>query len=78
MSFTFAYGMAVLLVRLLFVLYAYRICQHIHWNQIMTAKGKPYAHALCVMVAITLGHAAASFILTIMEQLQSLLYSMFL
>lgn len=72
------YGMAVLAVRLLFFYLAYAVVYQIDWNRLMKKSGLPYAHTLCILVSMALGYMAGSFVISIIELIRDVLYSIFL
>lgn len=69
------YGMAVLAVRLLFFYIAYAVVYQIDWNRLMKKTGLAYAHTLCIVVSMALGHLAGSFVISIIELIKDVLYS---
>ncbi|MBK0348505.1 DUF1146 domain-containing protein [Aerococcaceae bacterium zg-ZJ1578] len=75
---TLAYGMAVLLVRIFFVLLTYIVLEKLDWRKLFSAKNYVYAQYVCVLLSIAFGHLIGSFFITIMELLRDLLYSAFL
>lgn len=75
---TTANGMAVLLVRFLFVMMSYMILEKIDWRKLFSERNYVYAQYVCVLASIALGHLTGSFVITIMELLRSILYSIFL
>lgn len=75
---TTANGMAVLLVRFLFVMMSYMILEKIDWRKLFSKRNYVYAQYVYVLASIALGHLTGSFVITIMELLRSILYSIFL
>lgn len=75
---TTANGMAVLLVRFLFVMMSYMILEKIDWRKLFSKRNYVYAQYVCTLASIALGHLTGSFVITIMELLRSILYSIFL
>lgn len=75
---TTANGMAVLLVRFLFVMMSYMILEKIDWRKLFSKRNYVYAQYVCILASIALGHLTGSFVITIMELLRSILYSIFL
>lgn len=75
---TIAYGMAVLTLRLLCVLTCYALLQKLDWRKFFSTRNYYYAQYVCLLVSIGLGHLIGSFIITIMDLLRDILYSLFL
>lgn len=73
-----AYGMAVLMVRILCCMFAFILCEKINWNKVVKQGQSQYAYPLYIFVSISFGHLLASFIISIIDLLRDILYSMFL
>lgn len=71
-------GMAVLVIRILFIFVSYYILRKVDWQKLFTQRNYYIAHYLCLLMSIALGHLAGSFFITIIELLQNLLLSSFL
>lgn len=71
-------GMAVLVIRILFIFVSYYILRKVDWRKLFTSRNFYIAHYLCILLSIALGHLAGSFFITIIELLQNLLLSSFL
>lgn len=69
------YGMAVLLIRFLFVWVSYYILEKIDWRKVFHDRYYYLAQYLCLLLSIVVGHLAGSFILTIIESMQAILLS---
>ncbi|WP_346016437.1 DUF1146 family protein [Ignavigranum ruoffiae] len=74
---TVFYGMAVLLIRILFVYMSYFLLEKVNWRLIFSQKNYTYAQFLCIIVSLSIGHLAGSFVITIIELLQDILLSSF-
>lgn len=71
-------GMAVLMIRLLFVTFAYFVLSKVKWAKFLTPPYQNLDQALCWLLSIALGHLVSSFFITIIEALQNLLFAVFL
>lgn len=71
-------GMAVLVIRILFIFVSYYILRKVDWRKLFTPRNYYIAQYLCILMSIAIGHLAGSFFLTIIELLQNLLLSSFL
>ncbi|MGY4104789.1 DUF1146 family protein [Ignavigranum ruoffiae] len=74
---TVFYGMAVLLIRILFIYMSYFLLEKVNWRLIFSQKNYTYAQFLCIIVSLSIGHLAGSFVITIIELLQDILLSSF-
>lgn len=70
-------GMAVLIVRVTFILLSYMVFRELNWRQFFTQQKTYMAQYACVLLSISVGHVAGSFILTIIELLQNIFLSSF-
>ncbi|UUX33994.1 DUF1146 family protein [Fundicoccus culcitae] len=75
---TVLYGMAVLIVRLLFVFLTYQMLVKINWQRLFTKKNYYMARYVCIFVSVAVGHLVGSFFLTIMEIMRDILLTLFL
>ncbi|MBD3948779.1 DUF1146 domain-containing protein [Tuanshanicoccus lijuaniae] len=75
---TLAYGMAVLFVRIFFVLLTYVALEKVDWRKLFSANNYRFAQYVCALSSIALGHLIGSFFITIMELLRDVLFSAFL
>lgn len=75
---TILYGMAVLIVRVTFILLTYMVFRDINWHQFFTERHYHRAQYACILLSIAVGHVIGSFIITIIELLQALFLSSFL
>lgn len=71
-------GMAVLVIRVLFVFVSYYILRSIDWRKLFTKRNYYMARYLCIFASIAIGHLTGSFVITIIELLQNILWSSFL
>lgn len=71
-------GMAVLVIRILFIFVSYYILRKLDWRKLFTQRNFYIARYLCILTSVALGHLAGSFFITIIELLQNLLLSSFL
>lgn len=71
-------GMAVLVIRILFVFVSYYILREVDWRKLFTERNYYIARYLCILTSLAIGHLAGSFFITIIELLQSILLSSFL
>lgn len=71
-------GMAVLVIRILFIFVSYYILRKLDWRKLFTQRNFYIARYLCILTSVALGHQAGSFFITIIELLQNLLLSSFL
>lgn len=71
-------GMAVLIIRILFVVISYFLLEKLDWHKIFTERHYRYAQYVCLFTSIALGHTVGSFVITIMETLQNILFALFL
>ena len=71
-------GMAVLVIRILFIFVSYYVLRKLDWRKLFTQRNFYMAHYLCILMSIAIGHLAGSFFITIIELLQNLLLSSFL
>lgn len=69
------YGMAVLLVHVTFIVLSYQIFKRLNWKQLFTAQNYYMAQYACVAVSIAVGFLISSFVLTIIEILQNIFWS---
>ncbi|XJS09950.1 DUF1146 family protein [Aerococcaceae bacterium WGS1372] len=70
-------GMAVLIVRITFILLTYIVFRDINWRQLFSNRKYYLAQYACILLSISVGHVAGSFVLTIIELLQNLFLSSF-
>ncbi|EHR38087.1 DUF1146 family protein [Facklamia languida] len=70
-------GMAVLLIRILFVVIAYFALSKVKWKQILYPNYHAMDRYLCLLVSLALGYLTSSFFITIIESLQQILLSIF-
>lgn len=75
---TFLQGMAVLLIRILFIAISYYILSKLNWRVAFKRENDYAIPYFILLMSITVGHLAGSFIITIIELLQNLLLSSFL
>lgn len=75
---TVTYGMAVLVIRVLFVIVSYRLLEKINWKKVLKEKEYVFAQFICWMISIAVGHLVASFFITTMELMRDILFSIFL
>ncbi|EPH13308.1 MULTISPECIES: DUF1146 family protein [Facklamia] len=71
-------GMAVLLIRLLFLLISYYLMSKIDWRKILHPRYANLDVYLALMASFALAYLASSFFITIIEILQSILLALFL
>lgn len=71
-------GMAVLLIRILFVFLAYTALSKVDWGKFLHPRYRAMDRYLCILLSISLGHLTSSFIITIIENLQQTLLAIFL
>ena len=71
-------GMAVLLIRLLFLLISYYLMSKIDWRKILHPRYVNLGVYLALMASFALAYLASSFFITIIEILQSILLALFL
>ncbi len=71
-------GMAVLVIRILFIFVSYYVLRKLDWRKLFTQRNFYMARYLCILMSIAIGHLAGSFFITIIELLQNLLLSSFL
>ena len=71
------YGMAVLLIRILFIFISYYILEKMNWKLVFTERNYYIAQYLCVLLSLAVGHLAGSGIITIIELMQSILFAGF-
>lgn len=71
-------GMAVLLVRITFILLSYIVFKDVNWHQFFSDRKYYMAQYACILLSISVGHVAGSFVLTIIELLQDIFLSSFL
>ncbi|EKB56082.1 DUF1146 family protein [Facklamia hominis] len=71
-------GMAVLLIRLLFLLISYYLMSKIDWRKILHPRYVNLDVYLALMASFALAYLASSFFITIIEILQSILLALFL
>lgn len=74
----FINGMAVLVIRILFVFVSYYVLRSIDWRKFFSQRNYYMARYLCILASIAIGHLTGSFVITIIELLQSMLWSSFL
>lgn len=72
------FGMAVLVVRILFVLLSYQVLEKFNWAFFFTKKDQASAKILCGLLSIGLGHLVSSFFIEIIETLRQMVMSQFL
>ena len=70
-------GMAVLLIRILFVVIANFALSKVKWKQIHYPNYHAMDRYLCLLVSLALGYLTSSFFITIIESLQQILLSIF-
>lgn len=75
---TVLYGMAVLIVRVLFIFLSYQMLVKINWQKLFTKRNYYVARYLCIFISVAVGHLVGSFFLTIMEILRDILFALFL
>lgn len=71
-------GMAVLLIRLLFLLISYYLMSKIDWRKILHPRYVNLDVYLALTASFALAYLASSFFITIIEILQSILLALFL
>ncbi|UPQ86714.1 DUF1146 family protein [Ignavigranum ruoffiae] len=56
---------------------SYFLLEKVNWRLIFSQKNYTYAQFLCIIVSLSIGHLAGSFVITIIELLQDILLSSF-
>ncbi len=72
---TIIQGMAVLLIRLLFIFISFFILNKINWQRLFLKENTYVIPYFVLLISISVGHLAGSFIITIIELLQTMLLS---
>lgn len=73
---TFINGMAVLVVRIVFVILSYQILKNLNWRNLFTDRNYYMAQWVCVLLSIAVGHLVSSFFLEITQLLQNMVLSL--
>lgn len=75
---TVIHGMAVLMIRILFLIISYYIFEKVNWKLFFTERNDYMAFYLCLIISLAIGHLLGSLIITIIELLQKILFAGFL
>ncbi|WP_164470833.1 DUF1146 family protein [Vaginisenegalia massiliensis] len=65
--------MAVLFVRMVFIILSFQIMLKIDWKRFFSSSNTYVAPYLCVFMSLAVGHLVGSFAITIIELCQSIL-----
>lgn len=71
-------GMAVLFIRFLFVYLSYTALRQIAWRKLFSERNYHMAQYVCIILSVAVGHLLGSFTITIIEEIQQILFSIFL
>lgn len=73
---TFINGMAVLVVRIVFVILSYQILKTINWRNVFTERNYYMAQWVCILLSIAIGHLVSSFFIEIIQLVQDMVLSL--
>ncbi|WP_040466688.1 DUF1146 family protein [Eremococcus coleocola] len=71
-------GMAVLIIRLMFVILSYLILSRFNWSFFFVKEDANYARFMLYMLSIALGYLVGSFFIEIIEVVQNIIMSQLL
>ncbi|AXY26754.1 DUF1146 domain-containing protein [Suicoccus acidiformans] len=71
-------GMAVLVVRMTFVVLSYVIFKSMDWRKWFSNRNYHMAAYACLLISVAIGHLVGSFAIEMIELLQRILMSLFL
>ena len=78
MNMSVVYGMAVLGIRILFVVMSYRVLCAFDWHRLLRKADYSLVNQVVLLLSLALGHLTASFVIEIIELMRNVLLTSFL